>query len=51
MSPKSEADRRAHAAALRAAGDKLDDLLQLSEADVKEMVEESDRLREEERER
>lgn len=38
-------DRAADAAALRAAGEKLDALLQLAEADVDEMVEEFKTLR------
>jgi len=38
-------DRAADAAALRAAGEKLDALLQLTEADVDEMVEEFKTLR------
>lgn len=38
-------DRAADAAALRAAGEKLDALLQLSEADVDEMVEDFKQLR------
>lgn len=38
-------DRAADAAALRAAGEKLDTLLQLTEADVDEMVEEFTTLR------
>lgn len=45
MSPKSEAERHAAAAALRAAGEKFDEILHLSEADVEEMVADFDRLR------
>jgi hypothetical protein len=47
MSSKSEAARRADAAALRAAVEKLDGLLLPSGEDVDEMVDDFDRLRKE----
>lgn len=45
MRLKSEADRRAAAAALHAAGERFDGLLALSESDIDEMVDHFGRLR------